>query len=67
MSNNDETGASDHAADDIQYNLEHDYLDFLSTKHNQGLQGHLDDGTDADIDTDGGTETGGEGTEKQKK
>ena len=39
----------------------------MSAKHSQGLHVGLDDGTDADIDTDGagtdgGAETGGEGT-----
>ena len=42
-------------------------LNFLFAKRSQGLQVGLDDGTDADIDTDGagtdgGIETGGEGT-----
>jgi hypothetical protein len=83
MSNNDETGPSDHAADVIQYDREHDYLKFLSNEQTEGLQGDLviaDDGTAADIDTDGtdtdgGAETGAEGTgaeggnekKKQKK
>ena len=64
MSNNDETGASDHAADDIQYDREHDYLDFLSSQQTEGLQGDLviaDDGTTTDIETDGtGTDGGAE-------
>ena len=73
MSNNEETMG----ADKMDYDGEHNYLDYLAAKHSQGLQGGLGDGTDADIDTDGtgtdgGTETGGEGTggegtEKQKK
>ena len=65
MSNNEETGPSDQDADEMDYEGEQDYLDFLTAK--QGLQVRLDDGTDADTDTDGaGTdgsaETGGEGT-----
>ena len=49
----------------MDYEGEQEYLDYLTSK--QGLQVGLDDGTDADIDTDGagtdgGTETGGEGT-----
>ena len=49
----------------MDYEGEQEYLDYLTAK--QGLQVGLDDGTDADIDTDGaGTdgsaETGGEGT-----
>src|SRR3989337_2401136 len=67
MSNNKETGPSDQDADEMDYEGEQQYLDFLSTKHSQGLQGGLDDGTDANIDTDGtgtdgGAETDGEGT-----
>jgi hypothetical protein len=67
MSNNEETGPSDQDADEMDYEGEQQYLDFLSAKHSQGLQVGLDDGTDADTDTDGagtdgGTETGGEGT-----
>ena len=67
MSNNEETGPSDQDADEMDYEGEQEYLDFLSAKHNQGLQVGLDDGTDADIDTDdagtdGGAETGGEDT-----
>ena len=58
MSNSEETGPSDQDADEMDY-------DCLTAK--QRLQVDLDDGTDADIDTDGagtdgGTETGGEGT-----
>ena len=65
MSNNEETGPFDQDADEMDYEGEQDYLDFLTAK--QGLQVRLDDGTDADIDTDGagtdgGTETSGEGT-----
>ena len=65
MSNNEETGPSDQDAYEMDYQGEQDYLDFLTAK--QGLQVCLDDGTDADIDTDGagtdgGTETGREGT-----
>src|SRR4051812_50226224 len=65
MSNNEETGPSDQDAYEMDYLGEQDYLDFLTAK--QGLQVRLDDGTDADIDTDGadtdgGAETGGEGT-----
>ena len=54
----------------MDYEGEQEYLDYLTAK--QGLQVGLDDGTDADIDTDGtdtdgagtdgDTETGGEGT-----
>ena len=67
MSNNKETGPSDQDADEMDYEGEQEYLDFLSAKQRQGLQVGLDDGTDADIDTDGactdgGAETGGEGT-----
>ena len=74
MSNNEETGPSDQDADEMDYEGEQEYLDYLTAK--QGLQVGLDDGTDTDIDTDGaGTETGGEGTggeaatekKKQKK
>ena len=65
MSNNEETGPSDQNADEMDYEGEQEYLDYLTTK--QGSQVRLDDGTDADTDTDGagtdgGTETGGEGT-----
>ena len=65
MSNNEETGPSDQDADEMDYEGEQEYLDYLTAK--QGLQVGLNDGTDADIDTDsagtdGGTETGGEGT-----
>ena len=65
MSNNEETGPSDQDADEMDYEGEQEYLDYLTAK--QGLQVGLDDGTDADIDTDGagtngGTETGREGT-----
>ena len=67
MSNNEETGPSDQDADEMDYEGEQEYLDYLTTK--QGLQVGLDDGTDADIDTDtdgagtdGGAETGGEYT-----
>ena len=67
MSNNEETGPSDQDADEMDYEGEQEYLDFLTAKQRQGLQVGLDDGTDADIDTDGagtdgGAETGGEGT-----
>ena len=66
MSNNKETGPSDQDADEMDYEGEQEYLDYLTAK--QGLQVGLDDGTDADSDTDGagtdgGTETGGEGTD----
>ena len=65
MSNNEETGPSDQDADEMDYEGEQEYLDYLTAK--QGLQVGLDDGTDTDIDTDGagtdgGTETNGEGT-----
>ena len=71
MSNNEETGPSDQDADEMDYEGEQEYLDYLTAK--QGLQVGLDDGTDADIDTNGagtdggtenngGTETGGEDT-----
>ena len=60
MSNNEETGPYDQDADEMDYEGEQEYLDYLTAK--QGLQVGLDDFTDADIDTDGaGTETGGEG------
>ena len=67
MSNNEETGASDHDADEMDYEGEHNYLDYLAAKRSQGLQHGLGDGTDTDIDTDGtgtdgGAEIGGEGT-----
>ena len=67
MSNNEETGPSDQDADEMDYEGAQQYLDFLSAKHSKGLQVGLDDGTEANIDTDGadtdcGTETGGEGT-----
>ena len=69
MSNNEETGPSDQDADEMDYEGEQEYLDYLTAKklQSQGLQVGLDDGTHADIDTDGaGTdgsaETGGEGT-----
>ena len=67
MLNNEETGPSDQDADEMDYEGEQEYLDFLSAKQRQGSQVGLDDGTDADIDTDGagtdgGAETGGEGT-----
>ena len=51
MSNNEETGPSDQDADEMDYEREQEYLDFLSAKQHQGLQVGLDDGTDADIDT----------------
>ncbi len=65
MSNDEETGPSDQDADEMDYEDEQEYLDYLTAK--QGLQVGLDDGTDADIDTDGAdidgsAETGGEGT-----
>ena len=61
MSNNEETRPSNQDADEMDYEGEQEYLDYLTAK--QGLQVGLDDGTDADIDTDGaGTETGGKGT-----
>ena len=57
MSNNEETGPSDQDADEMDYEGEQDYLDFLTAK--QGLQVRLDDGTDTDTDTDGvGTDGG---------
>ena len=75
MSNNEETGPSDQDADEMDYEGEQEYLDYLNAKkmQSQGLQVGLDDGTDADIDTDGtstdggaetdgGAKTGGEGT-----
>ena len=80
MSNNEETGPSDQDADEMDYEGEQEYLDYLFAKHSQGLQVGLDDGTDADINTDGagtagGAATGGEVTgadaatenKKQKK
>ena len=65
MSNNEETEPSDQDADEMDYEGEQEFLDYLTAK--QGLQVGLDDGTDTDIDTDGAgtdgvTETGGEGT-----
>ena len=64
MSNNEETGPSDQDADEMDYEGEQEYLDYLTAK--KGLQVGLDDGTDADIDTDSaGTETGGEGTGRE--
>ena len=60
--NNEETGPSDHDADEMDYEAEQQYLNFLSAKHSQGLQGGIGDGTDAYIDTDSGAKTGGEGT-----
>ena len=71
MSNNEETGPSDQDADEMDYEGEQEYLEYLTAKtrllQSQGLQVSLDDGTDANIDTngagtDGGAETGGEGT-----
>ena len=41
----------------MDYQGEQDYLDFLTAK--QGLQVRLDDGTDADIDSDGAGTDGG--------
>ena len=49
MSNNEETGPSDQDADEMDYEGEQEYLDYLTAK--QGLQVGLDDGTNADIDT----------------
>ena len=68
MSNNEETGRSDQDADEMDYEGEQEYLDYLTAK--QCLQVGLDDGIDADIDTDGagtdgGAETGGEGTGRE--
>ena len=65
MSNNKETKPSDQDADEMDYEGEQEYLDYLTAK--QGLHVGLDDGTDSDMDTDGtgtdsGAETGGEGT-----
>ena len=51
MSNNEETGPSDQDADEMDYEGEQEYLDYLTAK--QGLQVGLDDGTYADINTDG--------------
>ena len=69
MSNNEETGPSDQDADEMDYEGEQEYLNYLTAKQLQskGLQVGLDDGTDADIDTggagtDGGAKTSGEGT-----
>ena len=63
MSNNEDTGPSDQDADEMDYEGEQEYLDYLNARkmQSQGLQVGLDDGTDAD-NTDGGAETGGEGT-----
>ena len=63
MPNNKETGPSDHDADKMDYDGEKQYLDFLSAKHSQGLQGGLDDGTDVDINTDGASTDGGAKTD----
>ena len=38
MSNNEETGPSDQDADEMDYEGEQDYLDFLTAKQRQGLQ-----------------------------
>ena len=71
MSNNEETGPSDQDADEMDYEGEQEYLDYLTAKQSQGLQVSLNDGTDADIDIDGaetgGEGTGGEGTGAKKK
>ena len=61
MSNNEETGPSDQDADEMDYEGEQEYLDYLTAK--QGLQVGLDDGTDADIDTDSAGTDGGNGTD----
>ena len=68
MSNNEETRPSNQDADEMDYEGEQEYLDYLTAK--QGLRVGLNDGTNADIDTDdagtdGGTETGGEGTDRE--
>ena len=70
MSNNEETGPSDQDADEMDYEGEQEYVDYLTAKQGQGLQVGLDDGTDADIDTngvgtDGGAESAGEGTSRE--
>ena len=77
MSDNEESGPSGQDADEMDYEGEQEYLDYLTAKtrllQSQGLQVGLDDGTDANIDTDGAgadggaetdgaTETRGEGT-----
>ena len=64
MSNNEETGPSDQDAQEMDYEGEQEFLDYLTAKKSQALQVGLDHGTDADIDTDGagtdgGAETGG--------
>jgi hypothetical protein len=46
----------------MDYEVEHNYLDYLAGKGTQGLQDGHGDGADTDIDTDGGAETGGEAT-----
>ena len=53
MSNNEETGPSDQDAEEMDYEGEQEYLDYLTAKQqkSQGLQVGPDDGTDADIDT----------------
>jgi hypothetical protein len=68
MSNQEESGRSNHDVDEMDYEGEHNYLDYLAGKGSQGLQDGLGDGADANIDTngtgtdtDGGAETGGEG------
>jgi hypothetical protein len=67
MSNHDESGPSNRDVDEMDYEGEHNYLDYLTCTDSQGLQDGLGDGADADIDTDctgtdGGVEIGGEGT-----
>ena len=52
MSNNEETGPSNQDADEMDYEGEQEYVDYLTAKQGQGLQVGLDDGIDADIDTD---------------
>ncbi|XBI14944.1 hypothetical protein VPH35_057452 [Triticum aestivum] len=65
MSNNEETGPSDQDADEMDYEGEQEYLDYLTAKQlqSQGLQVGLYDGTDADIDTDGAGTVGGAETD----
>ena len=57
MLNNKETGPSDQDADEMDYEGEQEYLDYLTAKtrllQSQGLQVGLDDGTDANIDNNG--------------
>ena len=63
MSNNEKTGLSDQDINEMDYEGEQEYLDYLTAK--QGLQVGLDDGTDADIDTNGADTDGGAETSRE--